>query len=204
MEKIIELLNNIKDSELFWISLAIFVTVTIALLAIKSANKQKSEETELEPGSIIYGTIINVSDGDTADLRNDKFERLRIRFYGIDAPEIAHEGTEAQPFGDESKSFLNDLIYRQDIKLLVEGIDKYKRALGTVFCGEKYKTNVNLKMVEEGLAIAYPDFKKNPKYFAKLTKAQEKAQKKGLKIWSLKEKLETPAEFRKRTKKRQS
>ena len=54
-------------------------------------------------------TVKWVNDGDTIVLANG----WRVRYIGINAPEIDHENQKAQPFGYEARSFNNKLVLSQ-------------------------------------------------------------------------------------------
>ena len=89
---------------------------------------------------------IEVLDGDTiAYYENDK--RVRVRLYGIDAPELS------QKYGEESKSKLKKLI-RRKMELIVLSTDKYQREIGLLYVN---KTCINSSMLLEGYAWYYVD-----------------------------------------------
>lgn len=107
-------------------------------------------------------TDISVYDGDTITLTIDLGfnikKREKIRFYGINAPEL--KGVE-RPDGIISKTFLksliDDAIYKNKniyLKTMKDSQEKYGRYLGVLFIDD---LNVNLKLVEEGLAISFMD-----------------------------------------------
>ncbi len=107
-------------------------------------------------------TNISVYDGDTItvsiDLGFNIIKREKIRFYGINAPEL--KGAERAD-GLISKTFLKSLIddaIAKDknifIKTIKDSQEKYGRYLGVLFIDD---LNVNLKLVEEGLARTFMD-----------------------------------------------
>ena len=107
-------------------------------------------------------TDISVYDGDTItvtiDLGFNIKKREKIRFYGINAPEL--KGIE-RPDGMISKTFLKSLIddaisknKNIYLKTMKDSQEKYGRYLGVLFIDD---LNVNLKLVEEGLAISFMD-----------------------------------------------
>ncbi len=61
-----------------------------------------------EPSRIIFGTVTKVVDGDTIHVTDSFGTIVKVRFYGIDAPELEHInktgkiGERGQPFGKES------------------------------------------------------------------------------------------------------
>lgn len=105
---------------------------------------------------------ISVYDGDTItvtlDLGFNIKKREKIRFYGINAPEL--KGIERAD-GLISKTFLkslvDDAIFKDKniyIKTIKDSQEKYGRYLGVLFIED---LNVNLKLVEEGLARTFMD-----------------------------------------------
>jgi endonuclease YncB( thermonuclease family) len=55
-----------------------------------------------DPISVISGRVVKVSDGDTITLLNADNAQVRVRLYGIDAPESK------QDFGQTSRKYLSD------------------------------------------------------------------------------------------------
>jgi len=112
---------------------------------------------------------IEVLDGDTiAYYENDK--RVRVRLYGIDAPELS------QKYGEESKSKLKKLM-RKKVELVVISLDLYKRELGLLYVN---KICINSSMVLEGYAWYYPDTRPVCNIYKK---HEEYARNKKLGIW---------------------
>ena len=69
---------------------------------------------------------IRVVDGDTIRAEA-KGREIKIRLVEIDAPEIN------QPFGAQSKNFLNRLLNEKDVTLISQGEDRYGRTLGEIY-----------------------------------------------------------------------
>jgi len=148
------------------------------------------------------GTVIKISDGDTIHLETPEQTILKVRLYGIDAPETekinSHTGRISKPgqrYGEEAKNALENKIRGRQVKLDILDIDKYRRMVGIIYLGGR---NINLEMVKEGYAEAYTEYLKEP-YRKDFLKAEREARlvKKG--IWSLYE-YERPRDFRKRLK----
>ena len=119
---------------------------------------------------IIAGKVIKVSDGDTLTIKNTDNKLVKIRLYGIDAPEIK------QDFGPDSKVFLSNNISGRYITVDVLDIDQYKRSVGRVFLDD---TDINRLMIEDGFAWVYPQYCKIPERtqweeFQKNAKADKK------------------------------
>jgi micrococcal nuclease len=123
-------------------------------------------------------TVKWVNDGDTIVLTNG----WRVRYIGIDAPEIAHENQKAEPYGDKAKSFNKKLILSQKIGLEFdeERHDRYGRLLAYVFPADGFL--LNSRMLENGLAF-YLYRRPNVKYDKQLLKAQLEAMKAQKGMW---------------------
>jgi micrococcal nuclease len=115
------------------------------------------------------GTIIRVIDGDTFVFQTDDGS-LKIRMYGIDAPE------KTQEFGQESKAFLERYLHKSGT-LNKTGIDKYGRTLGVLFVGN---ININLESIKNGCAWHYKYYCNDEKF----AQAQKDARKKRAGLWA--------------------
>lgn len=96
----------------------------------------------------IFGTMIEVYDGDTATLLAGE-KKYKIRFYGIDAPEAA------QTFGIQSRDALREKILGKELRVFAVNSDPYGRTVGKVFLGERY---INREMVRDGMAWHYANY----------------------------------------------
>ena len=116
---------------------------------------------------------IQVVDGDTIRAEANGKE-IKIRLVEIDAPEMN------QPFGAQSKNFLNRLLYEKDVTLIAQGEDRYGRVLGNLFSNE---LSVNMLMVKFGYAWVYDEYAKN----SSLYKYQDQAKAENLGLWRAKD-----------------
>ena len=116
------------------------------------------------------GRIIEVHDGDTATLLSGD-RKYRIRFYGIDAPELSQRG------GAESHDALSSKILGADVVVCVTSVDHYGRAVGRVKLGER---DINLEMVREGQAWYYSNYAKGD---TALAAADEYARSRKTGLW---------------------
>lgn len=64
-------------------------------------------------GKTIEGKVVKVADGDTITIL-EKGKKVKIRFYGIDAPE------KKQEYGVKSLSVLKDLLDNEIVKVQVK------------------------------------------------------------------------------------
>lgn len=89
-----------------------------------------------------------VIDGDTIVINNGR----KVRYIGIDAPELAHDDHAAEPYGDEAKRFNTSLVNRKEVRLEFdkERNDQYERLLAYVFL--KDGTFVNAEILANGYA----------------------------------------------------
>lgn len=123
--------------------------------------------------------VKSVYDGDTIILENGQ----RVRFLGINTPEIASRHRDAEPGGMAAKTWLRERIGDQPVYLEhdQEKRDKYKRLLAHVFLSDG--THLNLALVEQGLAfmsIVPP----NLRYVDAMSRAQQGAEAQRLGIWN--------------------
>lgn len=124
--------------------------------------------------------VDTVLDGDTVVLRDG--ERLRLR--GIDAPEIRHGDKPGQYYGQESKAALARLVADRDIFLDRAELrtDRYGRMVGLVRLGDG--RIVNVLMIEEGAAFAYPHSSdKDAALAERIQLAQRAAMSQGKGFW---------------------
>lgn len=122
--------------------------------------------------SDVSGKVIGIMDGDTIKILTKDNQQVKIRFNQIDAPE------KDQPWGQNSKQALSDLIFGKQVTVTDTSTDKYGRTLGIVMLGS---ININKQQVANGNAWAYRQYLKDQDYVSLETQA--KAAKKGL--WSL-------------------
>ena len=112
---------------------------------------------------------IQVVDGDTIRAEA-KGEEIKIRLVEIDAPEIN------QPFGAQSKNFLNKLLYEKDVTLIAQGEDRYGRILGEIYANGE---SANALMIKSGFAWVYDRYVKD----SSLYKYQDQAKAENLGLW---------------------
>lgn len=100
--------------------------------------------------------INSIHDGDTVNVIADNNKKVKIRLFGIDAPEIK------QAFGEESRLCLENMIKNKSIYFIPrdkkKSTDKYGRTVAVLFDGEK---NINLEMIKKGCAWNYTQYNKS-------------------------------------------
>ena len=132
---------------------------------------------EVAPAQTWY-SVKWVNDGDTIVLTNGK----RVRYIGIDAPEIDHDNQRAQPLGYEARAFNRQAIIKRKIRFEFdqERQDRYGRLLAYIFLPDGTLLNENM------LHMGYASFlykKPNIKYNQRLLTAQQEAMKAKRGIW---------------------
>ncbi|WP_169976127.1 thermonuclease family protein [Campylobacter sp. RM16191] len=125
--------------------------------------------------------VVKVSDGDTISVLTEDKKQIRIRLYGIDAPELK------QSFGRASKSFLSNKIAGKIVLINQNGKDRYSRILATVYLEDE---DINAYMVDNGYAWAFE------KYSKRYMPQQSRAKFLKLGLWQQSDPI-TPWDFRK-------
>ena len=118
--------------------------------------------------------LLIVTDGDTIRIGDE-----RIRFSGIDAPEIKQTCIYQEiefKCGEFSKNLLIEKISNQEVSCIRENTDQYGRTLAECFVG---KESLSSYLVREGYAFAYR------KYSDKFISDEEYAESKGNGMWSM-------------------
>ena len=119
-------------------------------------------------------TILRVVDGDTVDAMVDlgfsTHKKIRVRLYGINAPESRTRDLAEKKLGLAAKARLKEILdeHNNHVFLKSHGVGKYGRCLGELFYlrteteeddGETYeeilKTSINNQLVIEGHGIHY-------------------------------------------------
>ena len=114
--------------------------------------------------------IKRVVDGDTVHVFF-KDQVYKIRLTDIDAPE------RDQPFGNDSTSFLKQLLLDGKVDVDISGTDKYGRKLGRLYWKGK---DINRELVSAGYAWVYDQYVTDNSFYENQIKAQQ--EKRGL--WS--------------------
>ncbi|AKL98090.1 thermonuclease family protein [Endomicrobium proavitum] len=127
----------------------LFAIIVSGFFAKETVVKDYAEPVK----GVIAGKVTKIADGDTLTIINSDNKLVKIRLYGIDAPETKQE------FGSNSKQFLSSQINGKYITVDVIDIDKYKRSVGRVFIDD---LDINREMVKNGYAWVYSQYMKLP------------------------------------------
>jgi micrococcal nuclease len=129
---------------------------------------------------------VTVLDGDTIALPTGE----RVRFCGIDAPEIAHGSKPGQPLGEESRQKLRSIIAAGGGEVIVSPAerDKYGRLVAEVFvptANPDVEVDVNYEMVRSGMAYHYAQYSDRcPNGGDAYVEAETLAKAKRLGVWA--------------------
>ncbi len=96
-------------------------------------------------------TVVDVHDGDTVTVApmGDARACIRVRLYGIDAPELEQKG------GKQSRDYLRALVQPgQSVEVIQMNVDQYSRTVALVATDSV----LNADMLEAGQAWAYPQY----------------------------------------------
>ena len=119
----------------------------------------------------LQGRVVRVLDGDTfVFLEKGEENPIRVRLYGIDAPE------KGQPYSVASTEFLEKILTGVIVSINITDVDKYERLIGKV--STALYIDVNLEMLKAGMAWHYSFFDKSSMYI--IAEKEAKERKKGL------------------------
>ncbi len=127
----------------------------------------------------IVGRVVGVADGDTLTVARDGADRVMVRLYGIDAPEVRHKETPGQPFGQNARRALRALTLGRSVAVAIVDVDSHDRVVGVVY---ESGVDINLAMVREGLAWAYRRYLSAP-YASEYLDAEREARAKRRGLW---------------------
>jgi len=144
------------------LAVALFIWLDNSLLWHRWQAQPKSEERAKAYDSEKYHaktfTVVNVVDGDTADVDvpDGKYEHTRIRLWGIDTPETKSDEFGVMYFGPQAAEFTTKLVLGKPVTIYLDAEnrtrDKYDRLLAYVQLPDgKF---LNEALVAEGFAYA--------------------------------------------------
>lgn len=130
-------------------------------------------------GRNIEGMVKAVYDGDTVLLTTREESRLKVRLYGIDAPETRKPDKPGQPYGDIAKRTLMYKVMGRRVTAEIMDIDQYKRAVAVI----RYQgRDINREMVAEGMAWAYRQYLQGP-YESEYINSEARARSRRTGFW---------------------
>jgi micrococcal nuclease len=117
----------------------------------------------LTAADTLTGKVVRIADGDTVTILVGG-NQVRIRLFGIDAPERGQE------YSRKSTEALADLVFGKEVRVVVHDKDRYGRTVGDIYVGNTF---VNEKMVKDGWAWNYAHYSKSKLYAALEREARE-------------------------------
>ena len=108
---------------------------------------------------------------------------LKVRYLGLNSPEVQYKDKKSEPFGYKAKIFNEKLVKNKFVYLEFgkKRYGRYGRMLAYVFL--KDKRFVNAELIKNGYAYYFYD-KKNKKYDNKFLRLQRYAMARKLGIWN--------------------
>ena len=137
-------------------------------------SSEDCNAANLHPGTHppMTGTVLRVIDGDTVAVSVEGTE-MRVRLWGIDAPETD------QPGGPEARNFLEGMLALGKTTIHPVSVDRYGRVIGVL--GEESDWAVNFLMVARGWAYHYREYGAQANLC--LWEAEKIAQDHGVGLW---------------------
>lgn len=127
----------------------------------------------------LRGMVRTVYDGDTLLLVAKPYGQIKVRLYGIDAPETAKPDRPGQPYAAVAQRVLMYKLLGKTVSLEVREQDQYGRAVGLVRLDGR---DINAEMVAEGLAWAYRQYLQGS-YASEYLRLEEQARRRHSGLW---------------------
>lgn len=174
--------------------LAIFLALTLTSCDQNLKQNEIQMESAKEEKQIYQKAKVKYAvDGDTIWVDIDGKDE-KVRFVGVNTPEVAKDGKPAEFMAEEAKDFTNKTLKNKEIYLEkdISDRDKYDRLLRYIWLEEPVgnpslsdieKKTLNGILVKEGLAYANY-YKPDIKYQEYLKELERSAQDNKLGIWS--------------------
>lgn len=163
------------------------MTLLISLIILLTGTYIKDVRNKSQPNVLSTTTpekiatsearVLKVIDGDTIEIDDKK----KIRYIGIDAPELHHPKKPVQCFGQEAMNKNKELVEGKIVRLEkdISETDKYGRLLRYVYIDNIF---VNDYLIKNGYA-ATATFPPDIKYQDLFLKSQREALENNLGLW---------------------
>jgi micrococcal nuclease len=164
------------------VSLAAIVIVLIVISILVAFSQAEDGDTVTATRNDRETTLAQVVDGDTIWVLLADGSEEKVRYIGIDAPELAHEDSPGEYLGDEAAAHNAALLQSGPLRLEtdVEERDEFGRLLAYVWAGEVF---VNRQMVLDGYAWAH-EYPPNLSRQEELWSAHDQAREARVGIWA--------------------
>ncbi|MCS1352653.1 thermonuclease family protein [Mechercharimyces sp. CAU 1602] len=174
-----------KRNRLGFILLLVLSVLTGCSSGTSTSYVEKSldlSEEEVIRHEIKIDKTVQVVDGDTIKVFfNGKEESIRLLL--VDTPETSHPKLGEQPFGQDAKDFVREMIAagsNLNIEIGKEERDKYNRLLAHVYVDD---TSIQRELLENGLARVAYIYPPNTRNLEKYQRAEQKAEEAEIGIW---------------------
>jgi len=156
------------DNQPMPLRLTTWLVLLLALIGASSSSPSWAD--------VLTGKIVELADGDTVTVLDERKQQHKIRLAGIDAPE------RKQPYADASRKHLASLVFGKNVEVRFHKKDRYGRLVGTVFLDG---SDVNLRQVNAGLAWHYKAYEREQSEQERLdySEAEETAHRLRLGLW---------------------
>ena len=94
----------------------------------------------------ITGKVIKVADGDTITILTPGNEQIKIRLSAVDTPEGG------QAYGKKAKQFTSRMVYKKNVQVEKETVDRYGRTIGFVYIED---ANLSEEIIRNGYGWVY-------------------------------------------------
>jgi endonuclease YncB( thermonuclease family) len=137
----------------------------LAALLLASPATARAQ-AQVEPGQTFTARVVEVTDGDTFDVRQSGGRAATIRLWGVDAPETS------QPYGLQAVSKARQYVGGKTVEVTVEEIGRYGRAIASV---EVQGGDLSQMLVRDGLAWHYDRYAPSATELARLERQARNA-----------------------------
>lgn len=152
----------------------LLIWILCFLLSSGAFAKNVRQEHFFKP---FLATVVSVADGDTVRVIDEHGQKHKVRLSYIDAPELNQAG------GQDSKKALYQLVYREEVRVEVFDIDRYKRKVARLVMNGQ---DINLEQIRSGNAWHYESIAKqqqHPDDYRLYHQTQQESQNKRLGLW---------------------
>ncbi|GBE16722.1 thermonuclease precursor [bacterium BMS3Abin15] len=152
-----------------WLATALIALAFLLLLNYSDGSPQGKTE---------YAKVARVIDGDTVQLEDGR----RVRYIGIETPEIVHPDKPVECFGKEANEENRMLVEGKEVRLEkdVSETDRYDRILRYVYIDDTF---VNEHLIRGGFAFV-SIFPPDVKYQDQLREAMADAKENNRGLWA--------------------
>jgi micrococcal nuclease len=181
IKQLIKFLKSSKNSQSSLILTGVLLFFIIILLLNINISNYHQDWTQ-NPYE-----VVDVIDGDTIEVQGN-FANFRVRYIGIDTPELGRNNQNAECFGDEARAFNASLLKDKKVYLEndKENKDRFGRELRYVYV--KNNNNEFISINEELLKNGYADIlfiEPNIKYKESYTQIRNNAKQNKVGKWGV-------------------